>query len=107
MQFPAVIVYLCVGSHLRCVPRLLLGYSRLCVWWWGAEAGGALPAAAALLAANSALRRGPVLIQAASVRNTHDTICLPFPPQAAHTGISLHRYLLTQVSFHTGISPHR
>ncbi|RVE51417.1 hypothetical protein evm_003972 [Chilo suppressalis] len=72
------------GTVLRCVPRALLGYSRLWVWWWGAEAaleGGApLSAAAALAAANQALRRAPVLLQAAAVRTPHAATHVMFPP---------------------------
>lgn len=78
------------GTHLRSVPRLLLGYSRLTVSWWGAEAAlegaggaaGALTAASALAAANSALRRGPVLLQAVGVRSPAPLRHLMFPPEA-------------------------
>ncbi|KAJ8717729.1 hypothetical protein PYW07_005659 [Mythimna separata] len=78
------------GTQLRGVPRLLLGYSRLTVSWWGAEAAlegagsaaGALPAAPALLAANTALRRGPVLLQALGVRQPAPLRHLMFPPEA-------------------------
>ncbi|CAH0695733.1 unnamed protein product [Spodoptera exigua] len=78
------------GTQLRGVPRLLLGYSRLGVWWWGAEAAlegaglaaTALPAAPALHAANSALRRGPVLLQALGVRHAAPLRHLMFPPEA-------------------------
>ncbi|XP_063830961.1 uncharacterized protein LOC135080208 [Ostrinia nubilalis] len=73
------------GTVLRCIPRALLGYSRLAVSWWGAEAalegGTALPAAAALAAANSALRRGPVLLQAAGVRQAASFTHIMFPPE--------------------------
>ncbi|KAL0820601.1 hypothetical protein ABMA28_006444 [Loxostege sticticalis] len=73
------------GTVLRCVPRALLGFSRLAVSWWGAEAalegGSALPAAAALAAANSALRRGPVLLQAAGVRQAAGLTHIMFPPE--------------------------
>ncbi|XP_013162820.1 PREDICTED: uncharacterized protein LOC106114244 [Papilio xuthus] len=62
------------GTVLRSVPRPLLGYARLSVTWWSAEGEPApLPAAAALAAANSALRRAPVLLQAAAVRH-HPTL---------------------------------
>ncbi|KAF9819128.1 hypothetical protein SFRURICE_000793 [Spodoptera frugiperda] len=78
------------GTQLRGVPRLLLGYSRLGVSWWGAEAAlegagtaaGALPAAPALQAANTALRRGPVLLQALGVRHPAPLRHLMFPPEA-------------------------
>lgn len=78
------------GTHLRAVPRLLLGYSRLLVAWWGAEqalegagaVSGALPAAAALSAANSALRRGPVMLQAVGVRHPAALKHVMFPPGA-------------------------
>lgn len=77
------------GSFLRSMPRLLLGYSRLGVWWWGAEcavesSGGVascLPAAAALAAANTALRRAPVLLQAMGVRAAAGLRHLMFPPE--------------------------
>ncbi|CAH2042152.1 unnamed protein product, partial [Iphiclides podalirius] len=70
------------GTVLRGVPRPLLGYARLAVSWWGAEGeAGALPAAAALSAANSALRRAPVLLQAAAVRSHQPVRHLPFPPR--------------------------
>lgn len=76
-----LIVWQFVGTVLRGVPRSLLGFSRLAVSWWGAESEAtALPAAAALSAANSALRRGPVLIQAAGVRAAPKLIHLAFPP---------------------------
>ncbi|XP_045502023.1 protein FAM91A1 [Colias croceus] len=69
------------GTVLRGVPRCLLGFSRLAVSWWTAESEApALPAAAALAAANSALRRGPVLLQAAGVRAPPHVVHLPFPP---------------------------
>lgn len=76
------------GTQLRGVPRLLLGFSRLLVVWWGAEAAveastgtsGALPAAAALAAANSTLKRGPVMIQAIGVRNAAAIRHVMFPP---------------------------
>lgn len=82
------VVYL--GSQLRGVPRLLLGYSRLAVSWWGAEAAlegagaaaGALQAAPALRAARAALTRGPVLLQAAGVRQPAPLRHLMFPPEA-------------------------
>ncbi|XP_061720998.1 protein FAM91A1 [Cydia pomonella] len=78
------------GTVVRSVPRLLLGFSRLVVAWWGAEAAldgaggspGALPAAAALQAANSALRRGPVLLQAVGVRQPAKLKHVVFPPEA-------------------------
>ncbi|XP_059059037.1 protein FAM91A1 [Achroia grisella] len=71
------------GTQLRMVPRPLLGYARLSVWWWGAEgAGGELPAAAALAAANSALRRAPVLLQAVGVRHAPALRHLMFPPDS-------------------------
>ncbi|CAG5036134.1 unnamed protein product [Parnassius apollo] len=74
------------GTVVRSVPRALLGFARLCVWWWGAEGeGAALPAAAALAAANSALRRAPVLLQAAAVRHQPRLRHLAFPPHA-HDG---------------------
>ncbi|XP_052743677.1 protein FAM91A1 isoform X1 [Bicyclus anynana] len=69
------------GTVLRGVPRCLLGFSRLAVWWWGAEGeAAALPAAGALGAANTALRRGPVLLQAAGVRAPPALRHLAFPP---------------------------
>ncbi|XP_032519435.2 protein FAM91A1 [Danaus plexippus] len=69
------------GTVLRAVPRCLLGFSRLAVSWWGAESEStALPAAGALAAANSALRRGPVLLQAAGVRAPPVLLHVPFPP---------------------------
>ncbi|CAH0724271.1 unnamed protein product, partial [Brenthis ino] len=69
------------GTVLRAVPRSLLGFARLAVSWWGAEGeAAALPAAAALAAANSALRRAPVLLQAAGVRAAPPLLHLPFPP---------------------------
>ncbi|XP_047514162.1 protein FAM91A1 isoform X1 [Pieris napi] len=69
------------GTVLRGVPRCLLGFSRLAVSWWTAESeAAALPAAAALAAANSALRRGPVLLQAAGVRAPPHVAHLAFPP---------------------------
>ncbi|CAK1550747.1 unnamed protein product [Leptosia nina] len=69
------------GTVLRGVPRCLLGFSRLAVSWWTAESeASALPAAAALAAANSALRRGPVLLQAAGVRSPPHVAHLAFPP---------------------------
>ncbi|XP_052755797.1 protein FAM91A1 isoform X2 [Galleria mellonella] len=73
------------GTVLRMVPRPLLGFARLSVWWWGAEgAGGELPAAAALAAANSALRRAPVLLQAVGVRHAPALTHLMFPPHNEH-----------------------
>ncbi|KAJ2948600.1 hypothetical protein O0L34_g7855 [Tuta absoluta] len=76
------------GTFLRAVPRLLLGYSRLLVVWWGAETAlegaatvsGALPAAGALAAANTALRRGPVMLQAVGVRQGAALRHVMFPP---------------------------
>ncbi|XP_026320776.1 protein FAM91A1 isoform X2 [Hyposmocoma kahamanoa] len=76
------------GTYLRSVPRLLLGFSRLLVVFWTAEAAlegaqtvaGALPAAAALSAANSALRRGPVMLQAVGVRQPAALRLIMFPP---------------------------
>nr|XP_026491750.1 protein FAM91A1 [Vanessa tameamea] len=71
------------GTVLRGIPRSLLGFSRLAVSWWGAESeAAALPAAAALAAANSALRRGPVLLQAAGVRAAPVLAHLSFPPSS-------------------------
>lgn len=78
------------GTVLPRMPRLLLGYSRLRVSWWGAEAAlegagtaaGALAAAPALQAANTALRRGPVLLQALGVRHPAPLRHLMFPPEA-------------------------
>ncbi|XP_053614708.1 protein FAM91A1 [Plodia interpunctella] len=75
------------GTQLRGVPRPLLGFARLSVTWWGAEAalegsGTALPAAAALAAANTALRRAPVLLQAVAVRKTPTLTHLVFPTEA-------------------------
>ncbi|KAM3960327.1 protein FAM91A1 [Aphomia sociella] len=79
------------GTQLRMVPRPLLGFARLSVWWWGAEgapegagAGGALPAAAALAAANSALKRAPVLLQAVGVRHAAAVRHVMFPPDPVH-----------------------
>lgn len=78
---PVVSEGVAAGTVLRGVPRALLGFSRLSVWWWGSEAeGAALPAAAALTAANSALRRAPVLLQAAAVRAPPALAHLAFPP---------------------------
>ncbi|XP_050352579.1 protein FAM91A1 [Nymphalis io] len=71
------------GTVLRGIPRSLLGFSRLAVSWWGAESeSAALPAAAALAGANSALRRGPVLLQAAGVRAAPVVAHLSFPPSS-------------------------
>ncbi|KAG7301315.1 hypothetical protein JYU34_014245 [Plutella xylostella] len=81
---------LCKGTQLRGVPRILLGFSRLLVIWWGAEVAletatgtsSALPAAAALSAANAALQRGPVMIQAIGVRSAASLKHVMFPPDA-------------------------
>lgn len=78
------------GTQLRGVPRILLGFSRLLVIWWGAEVAletatgtsSALPAAAALSAANAALQRGPVMIQAIGVRSAASLKHVMFPPDA-------------------------
>ncbi|GBP22606.1 Protein FAM91A1, partial [Eumeta japonica] len=85
------------GTQLRAVPRLLLGFSRLLVVWWGAEAAletsagtsGALPAAAALAAANSALRRGPVMLQAIGVRQPAALKHVMFPPDGDNSADSV------------------
>ncbi|XP_068620301.1 protein FAM91A1 [Battus philenor] len=80
------------GTVLRGVPRPLLGFSRLAVRWWGAEGEPtALPAAAALAAANSALRRAPVLLQADAVRHHSILKHIPFPPTADEESQSLWR----------------
>ncbi|XP_045777649.1 protein FAM91A1 isoform X1 [Maniola jurtina] len=87
------------GTVLRGVPRSLLGFSRLAVSWWGAESeAAALPAAAALAAANSALRRGPVLIQAAGVRGVPTVVHVSFPPTA-----EIHDELQSLWRKHTGL----
>ncbi|KAI5636116.1 hypothetical protein NE865_11215 [Phthorimaea operculella] len=104
------------GTFLRAVPRLLLGYSRLLVVWWGAETAlegaatvsGALPAAGALAAANTALRRGPVMLQAVGVRQGAALRHVMFPPDhkadpessslwSRHAGL---RRLLTRLRLH-------
>lgn len=66
-----------LGTELKQLPRMFLGFSRLLVTAWLHEP--AVIPVANVLHVNSALQYSPVLIQAYGVHQPAQTHILPFP----------------------------
>lgn len=78
--------HFCLGTVLRQLPRMFLGYSRLLVTGWLHEP--AIIPVANVLHVNAALQYSPVLIQAYGVHQYALTRLVPFPfrPDAPSKG---------------------